>query len=1096
MSRIERKDSSLEVTVEDYGEYLIDVFGKDKGSCMTGIGRYIIERRDPQDTYHEDIKALIKMLKPEEEKQDEEKLEDKNENECKRKGLLAKAIKRARSVNFDKKLDMQILVATRVLNRLNRIEHLSKNVLQLNQNVLTEMKQYPTPPTGVHQEWRTCKKFLYKTGKENIMRRIVHFDPRLVNKEVAYTASSLIKSFTVTEIRDVSRGAAVFYAPNSLLRKTWWDLIDYLTDNDSFDTLAKIRTIFRWITSYDIENFEIGESPPANSPLEYFGKIQSDMGDYANLFFILCSVAHCVVIDGITKSTAYDVGEPMNKDNMKAHWNAVYVKKEWRLVDCFWASTHFVDEGNATRNDKNRFTKVTTYTKLEDDDGDQEVDEIHNEEPNEFYFFTDPDKLINTHLPRDPKWQLLVKPISDQEFEEQAYLRERFLKMEIKITNEKFDKCKIIAKDGEARVQFRLPPERSPFYRFKYLLYKSDRYGDTNKKIDTVLDRFIIFQHTKERLKLSLRFPVAGKFQLDIFGMDKENFKLFDLLCTYVFECNVPVSDCYPLPDNPMIGWGPGVDSEAFDVVPITHPDAIIVTEDGKLEIRIQGNKELALYMTLKNPFISNGNLTKYAMLRWRDGEYIINTRLPKEGEYALNLYARDQDGKKQSYNVMNYLLKCIGKEIKEKPYPNLAQENLGAHPEAEALGVKCIGCEDGFVEAKEGKAKVEFQTRDDLQLLCELHANDIETPERLRVAPNIVNGRQAFALDLPLEGEYAMNVFGLLKNNPQKIHNIHALLVHSGGRPIQEGTKRRTGTGTKNFWKDIGQMDIEVINTKDSEVIVPVPFGVPNVVAFLERKGSGQPPSSKNVEIIKEEGVPLYKLKLEEYGEYTFNIYQRDEGVFIRNFMRYIIRRNLKDNTAVENDLDVIMSTIKEERIKEGYDVSGIDSRKEDFIEHKKQRVDVGQKVAAARQLQKMMDTKDPEELKKAMNEYKDASKTKSGVMDDPLLASANKQYKTIKAKYDLTSAYQNRELTDLDKAIAQAKKAKDPSLDVQILLAQRLRERIAVMRRIRDTVMKTDPKTINEIRKYNTPPDGAHQSIAAALLLTGSSLKDVEVL
>lgn len=95
-----------------------------------------------------------------------------------------------------------------------------------------------------------------------------------------------------------------------------------------------------------------------------------------------------------------------------------------------------------------------------------------------------------------------------------------------------------------------------------------------------------------------------------------------------------------------------------------------------------------------------------------------------------------------------------------------------------------------------------------------------------------------------------------------------------------------------------------------------------------------------------------------------------------------------------------------------------------------------------------------------------------------------------------DLTAAYQNRELTDLDKAILQAKKAKDPSLDVQILLAQRLRERIAVMRRIRDTVMKTDPKTINEIRKYNTPPDGAHQSIAAALLLTGYPLKEVEVL
>lgn len=43
------------------------------------------------------------------------------------------------------------------------------------------------------------------------MRRIVQFDPRSVDREVVSTAKSLMRSFTVTEIRDVSRGAAVFY---------------------------------------------------------------------------------------------------------------------------------------------------------------------------------------------------------------------------------------------------------------------------------------------------------------------------------------------------------------------------------------------------------------------------------------------------------------------------------------------------------------------------------------------------------------------------------------------------------------------------------------------------------------------------------------------------------------------------------------------------------------------------------------------------------------------------------------------------------------------------------------------------------------------
>lgn len=64
---------------------------------------------------------------------------------------LTKAIHRAKKVNYKKALTVQIMIATNILKRLSRIEKISESILDLNQNMLTEMKKYQTPPTGVYE---------------------------------------------------------------------------------------------------------------------------------------------------------------------------------------------------------------------------------------------------------------------------------------------------------------------------------------------------------------------------------------------------------------------------------------------------------------------------------------------------------------------------------------------------------------------------------------------------------------------------------------------------------------------------------------------------------------------------------------------------------------------------------------------------------------------------------------------------------------------------------------------------------------------------------------------------------------------------------
>ena len=46
----------------------------------------------------------------------------------------------------------------------------------------------------------------------------------------------------------------------------------------------------------------------------------------------------CVIIHGMAKSVAYDVGDKVTHKKMRNSWNAVYVDGSWRFIHPYWAS--------------------------------------------------------------------------------------------------------------------------------------------------------------------------------------------------------------------------------------------------------------------------------------------------------------------------------------------------------------------------------------------------------------------------------------------------------------------------------------------------------------------------------------------------------------------------------------------------------------------------------------------------------------------------------------------------------------------------------------------------------------------------------------
>ena len=159
----------------------------------------------------------------------------------------------------------------------------------------------------------------------------------------------------------------------------------------------KARAIFRWIAhniAYDCHLKKQIEQGRAHNrtALETFKKGAAVCGGYALLFDKMCKLAgiESEIIRGYARTSVSQIGKEMPTSNHA--WNAIKVNNKWQLVDVSWAS------GYGTCN-QGGFKK----------------------EWKEAYFLTNPQKFIKNHFPDNPKWQLLSRPFTQKEFNQQPH---------------------------------------------------------------------------------------------------------------------------------------------------------------------------------------------------------------------------------------------------------------------------------------------------------------------------------------------------------------------------------------------------------------------------------------------------------------------------------------------------------------------------------------------------------------------------------------------------------------------------------------------------------------------------------------------------
>jgi hypothetical protein len=165
------------------------------------------------------------------------------------------------------------------------------------------------------------------------------------------------------------------------------------------DELTKARALFRWIAghiAYDVAGLRSGSygdlSPDGvlrsrSSVCEGYARLGEALGTAMGL--------QIQVVAGWSKGYGYTSGQRFDGPTNHA-WNAVRIGGQWRLMDATWGAGYLDQRSQFVR----RFQ--------------------------EHYFLTAPEVFVFDHLPQDPQWQLLERPISASEYENLVYLRPMF----------------------------------------------------------------------------------------------------------------------------------------------------------------------------------------------------------------------------------------------------------------------------------------------------------------------------------------------------------------------------------------------------------------------------------------------------------------------------------------------------------------------------------------------------------------------------------------------------------------------------------------------------------------------------------------------
>ncbi|KAL3319976.1 hypothetical protein Ciccas_001334 [Cichlidogyrus casuarinus] len=324
-----------------------------------------------------------------------------------------------------------------------------------------------------------------------------------------------------------------------------WDLVySYKLSN-----LERARVIFRWMTAKDMTKIHFAVSPP-DSPEEIVLSFKRNKGTYARIYEVFCSYASvpCLTISGYAKGVDYLPGDKFEGQIPNHSWNAIQIQGSWQLVDAHWATRYRFLKSN-------RLSHDVVY------------------EYDDFYFIMEPQHAIYSHFPEDNQWQLLVHPLTLNQFENLPLTKSQFFKCSMDFLEEY--QGVLVSPDGSLQMKLGFLNFGSFIHKLSYLRTSlNHRAMDTivPKTTDLVetlpgsdgteLKRYVLQETKPDSLNFYFRFPQAGIYYFTIYAQDLAAVKVnkestFRAACEYKIFCGKGIPVCSPFPGCHDTNWGP-----------------------------------------------------------------------------------------------------------------------------------------------------------------------------------------------------------------------------------------------------------------------------------------------------------------------------------------------------------------------------------------------------------------------------------------------------------------------------------------------------------------------------------------------------------
>ncbi|ESO03382.1 hypothetical protein HELRODRAFT_173674 [Helobdella robusta] len=510
-------------------------------------------------------------------------------------------------------------------------------------------KDFPTPDMLAEAQMEYQRYYYSKDKNDNTNKeknKKVNFDgapdpypPRCRKSQI----------FNIQDYFHLDRRAKL--TPFEMASDSYEKLVSYLVKTAKND-VGKARAIFVWIASQRLQQIMdyVGDRlPPSKSPLySILHILVKQWGNgYSEIFSKMCKCAGipCKIVKGKVKGSSYKLGEKVEGTN---DYCLIFVDNDWRIVDPHWGSQYVInrvddDDWDSVLHDDKRNKQSLNADEIE-------VGQICDD----FYFLTDPEAIVYTHLACETANQLLARPVTEDEFWQMALLKDAFFDLEMTTVN--YPKCIIHSDNGNVHLKFGLS---SKIYSlFCYGLYKSSYDPKANIINGVNIDQYVLMEITKNQLDIKIYFPIIGKYKFELYGKNIEENKGFEVVCEYAIICSEPDLKFEPLPQNTRSEWGENGDTQSIGMVPINLKGGILKTDNGKINYGFKLTKSQMLLFSSKLINVQNKkeNLKNCVRHYRKDDEVHFYIKCPQQGRYIHEISCK-KPGERQYVNECNYLI-------------------------------------------------------------------------------------------------------------------------------------------------------------------------------------------------------------------------------------------------------------------------------------------------------------------------------------------------------------------------------------------------------------------------------------------------------